>query len=203
MNGATNPVQGAGTGTLIDFVAARRGVRERSANTVEPFEAQPTDLPHASTESRKQDPAALERAQIEAEAEFVRLIQSTDDEAFEAGVENELSLGIERMIQQYGPQGVYAIGSLYLSGTMSPTMLAEALPWLGQVEDDTTHEPIYWFLVYCLRDGHPWVRSSAALGLASMEDSRAAPYLRREARTESIRLLQSRLQKVADELASL
>lgn len=202
MNGAAPAGwQSSESGTPIDFVAARRRFRERSAGTAVAFKA-PVEAPPTSTTLPKQDRLALMRARVEAERELGQLLQLFDDQPLEDSVEVEFSRGLERVTQQYGAESVYALGEMYLSGAVGPIVLSEVLPWLGRVEDSTTHEPRFWFLAYCLRDDHPWVRSRAALGLASMKDSRAIPYLRREAATEQIRLLQARLTKVADELAS-
>lgn len=202
MNGAASVAgQSLEPGTPIDLAVARRRFRERSAGTAVAFET-PVQATPTSTALPRQDPIALKRARVEAERELGQLLHLVDDQALEDSVEVELSSGLESVTQQYGAESVYALGEMYLSGAVTPTVLSEVLPWLGRIEDSITHEPRFWFLTYCLRDEHPWVRSRAALGLASMKDRRAVPYLRREAETEVIRLLQARLAKVADELAS-
>lgn len=146
--------------------------------------------------------ATTQHESLEAELELRRTLNSVPDELFEDGVENELSRAIPRLVARFGAAAVEAIARLYLGRMVPRDIMSEVLRWLGRVEDEATCEARFWFLIYCLRDDSPAVRSAAALGLASLEDVRAVPYLRREAGAESIGLLRCRLEKVANELGA-
>lgn len=203
MNGAAATTERPEVSKIIDFEAARRA-RASSAATAERLAALPLGL-NASTgasTSPIDEEVARQGASTEAELDLTRLVHSIEEQAFEDGVENDLSRGVERLIKRYGTATIDALSRLYFSGVVSPAILSEGLLWLGQIEDDESYESRFCFLVYCLRDDEPAVRSSAALGLAFLEDPRAVPYLRREARVERIDLLRSRLEKVADELSA-
>ena len=123
---------------------------------------------------------------------------------FEDGVHNELSRAIQPLLQQYGQLTVDALSDLYITRLIGPAMISEVLPWLGRTEvrDSLDRNSRFWFLVYSLRDSNASVRGEAALGLASLDDKRAIPYLQQAAASESIQLLRRRLRKAADELLS-
>jgi hypothetical protein len=139
---------------------------------------------------------------LEAELELRRTLNLVDDEVFEDGVENEVSRAIPLLVACFGSAAVEATARLYLDHIMTPGIISEVLRWLGRVEHAASHETRFWFLIYCLRDDDPRVRSAAALGLASLEDDRAAKYLQRQAQVEPVDLLRSRLEKLANELTT-
>ena len=196
-------VTGPGS-NVIELRTVRRR-RQSSARTAAPFASTPTPLapqPRSSTASMEPRATTTQWQSLEAELELVRALNLVHDEIFEDGVENELCAAIPRLIGRFGPAAVEATARLYLEEAMAVDVLAEVLRWLGRVEHEPSRDARFWFLIYCLRDDSPAVRSAAALGLASLEDTRAVPYLRRQAHTEPIDLLGRRLEKVANELAS-
>jgi hypothetical protein len=160
----------------------------------------PSTLPQSTSAAK---PAVPDFLPTLLQAEIQRIARLSDDEAFEDGVETELSRGASYLLERYGAHAARAMSDLYLAGLLKPVILSELLPWLGRADetDSIDHETRFWLLVYSLRDSHPFVRSGAALGLAALGDRRAVPYLRREAQTESIGLLRDRLISVADELS--
>lgn len=146
--------------------------------------------------------ATTQRESLEADLELRRTLNSVPDELFEDGVENELSRAIPRLIARFGDAAVQAVARLYLARMVPHDIMSEVLRWLGRVEDEASCDARFWFLIYCLQDDNLTVRSAAALGLASLEDVRAVPYLRREAGAEPTGLLRCRLEKVANELGA-
>ena len=199
---APAPEASTATPKLIDFEAFRRS-RESSARTAEPFESIATlrrPEPGSSTATTERRTTTTQRQSLEAELELRRALNLVQDDVFEDGVENEVSRAVPRLVACFGSAAVEATARLYLDRLLAPDIMSEVLRWLGHVEDEASSEACFWFLIYCLRDSDPRVRSAAALGLASLEDARAVPYLQREAQVERIGLLRSRLEKVADEL---
>ena len=138
------------------------------------------------------------------QATIQKIAARAKNEFFEDGVDNELSRAIEPLLHDYGSIVIDALSELYHTRLLNAEMASEILPWLGraEVKDSLDHQVRFWFLVYSLRDDHAAIRSGAALGLASLEDPRAALYLRRQAELETIELLRSRLIKAAEQLSS-
>ena len=138
------------------------------------------------------------------QSDIQRTAAHVQHEVFEDGIDNELSRTIQRLLRDYGAAVIYALSDLYLARLLDSELFSEILPWLGRTEsrDRIDHEARFWSLAYSLRDADPSIRSSAALGLASLEDVRAAPLLRRQAESENIELLRRRLAKAADELSA-
>jgi hypothetical protein len=135
-----------------------------------------------------------------ARLEIHRLVRLVGDEVFEDGIENTLSRGIEHLIDEFGNYLIDALSLEHLTKDLPADVISEALLTLGHVDHGATHATRLWFLVFCLRDANPAVRAAASLGLSSLEDPRAAPYLERAADSEQIPLLKATIQKVANEL---
>ncbi len=150
-------------------------------------------LGQMSSEVRKEATLELQR----------QAISWGSGEAFEDGMENEVSQTVDFMIQYYSTAAVDALRDLYFSGQLRPVYFAEALLWLGQIEDPFSHDARFSFLLTCLLEKDLRVRSAAAIALASLEDERAAASIAREARTEENPLLRRRLEKVAAVLGSI
>jgi len=199
---ATSDTLTAVTSNVVDFQTAVRR-RQLSATTAEVFESIPTVLRSGSTSSTAVPQlgiAAAERQLLEAERELHRMVNLAGDEVFEDGVENQVSRTVPSLVARFGSAAVDATARLYLDGLLPTDITCEVLRWLGRVDHDASQETRFWFLIYCLRDGDPHVRSASALGLASLEDGRAVKYLRRQRLAEPVGLLRSRLENVANEL---
>jgi len=186
---------------VVEFPSAVR--RVLSSRTAGLFETIPDALksePSSSTAVPQLGIAAAERQLLEAERELQRMANLAGDEVFEDGVENEVSRAIPPLVARFGSAAIEAVARLYLGHAIAGDVVSEVLRWIGAADHEASRDSRFWFLVYCLRDGDSRVRSAAALGLASLEDARAVPYLRREAQVEGVGLLRSRLEKVANEL---
>lgn len=165
------------------------------------FDSVPTAPEPSSTSLPSPSHGQARQALHEAELEVARLARNAQSEIFEDGIDNEVSASIEALIARFGSSLVDAISAQYLFGQLPRNVMAECLRWLGRVDHPLSRNSRFWFLVYCLRDDDSTVRSASALGLASLEEVRAVPYLNRAAESEPIDLLKARIGKVADELA--
>ena len=186
---------------VVEFSSAVR--RVLSGRTAGLFETIPDALksePSSSTAVPQFGIAAAERQLLEAERELQRMANLAGDEVFEDGVENEVSRTVPTLVARFGSAAVDATARLYLDGLLPTGITCEVLRWLGRVEHDASQETRFWFLIYCLRDGDPRVRSASALALASLEDHHAVKYLRRQRLAEPVGLLRARFEKVANEL---
>jgi len=138
----------------------------------------------------------------DAQEALLRVFRLSEPESFEPGMENEISSHMESLVRRHGEGLVQALQLLYLTRSVDPSILGEALVWLGRAEDSSTRDARFWLLVWCLYRGEPSVRSSAALGLEGLNDDRAAFYLNQRARVEPFKLLRARLERAASELTS-
>jgi hypothetical protein len=138
----------------------------------------------------------------DAQDALLRVFRLSEPESFEPGMENEISNHMESLVQRYGDRLIQALQFLYLTRSADISILGEALVWLGRSQDSSTRDARFWFLVWCLYRSEPSVRSSAALGLEALNDTRAAFYLNQRARVEPFKLLRARLERAASELTS-
>lgn len=98
-------------------------------------------------------------------------------EEFEHGMENAFSRGLERRIGESGPAAVEVFTHLITRELVSTAVAAEALKTLGSSDDLGTYDYRRWLLERSLRCSQAIVRDAAALGIASLDDPHAIPFL--------------------------
>lgn len=121
---------------------------------------------------------------------------------FEDGVDNEFAAGIRELVTCFGPSAVEAISRAHADGLLTPGAMAEALIWLGRMESPPTLEVRFYTMIHALRDQSPQVRQGAVLGISSIEDTRAVPYLAHAAENETLGDLKRWILQAAKELSS-
>ena len=181
---------------IVDFVEAKQRLRAHTSATAGGAIQLPLAL--SSTADTQNRNRVEQNAAAELELQLVAA--SAVAEHFEDGVENSVSRAIETAVFAYGSSAVEALGKLHAAGAFAPEVLGEALLWLGRLRHPDSRRSRFWFLTYALRDLDPSIKSSAALGLASLQNADAAPYLQREAEATDIPMLRTRLRKLAEEL---
>ena len=83
-----------------------------------------------------------------------------------------------RLIGEYGEKVVIELAFLILHDQVNAEIVAEALRWLGHMEDMRSYQRRLWLLERSLFTTSARLRDGAALGLASLDDPHAAQYLR-------------------------
>lgn len=136
----------------------------------------------------------------EAELRFESLFRSARESHFEDGMESEFSRYLISLVQAYGPVSKDILARLIEDRTISPEVLSEALRWLGRMEGESTYEARLWLLEKGLNSPDATVRDGAALGLASMDDPRAIPYLEAAIQAEKLTDLRHDMEEVLDQL---
>ena len=124
-------------------------------------------------------------------------------EPFEDGIDNEVSRDIEWLVMHYKTAAIDALRDSIDAHEIRPHIVSEVLLWLGQIDDPYTRESRFYLLLSCLKDEESWIRSSAAVALASIEDYRAAGSMARQAAREENAMLRARLESIALELEQL
>jgi len=143
--------------------------------------------------------AELQRAS-DLDRRIARLFGSVGEQSFEEGIETEFSRELERVVRAYGDNAVVAVGQRIAGGTVKPEAAAEALRWLGQMDSPITYRQRLDLLERSLSAPSAWIRDGASLGLASLDDPDAMPYLERAIEREQIPELREDLQRVLSQL---
>jgi hypothetical protein len=142
-------------------------------------------------------PTPIEPLVSHCNAETMTAVQTAfagaDPEMFEEGYENDFSRQIVALVNQCGTQAVSAIQQCVAAPDVNPDVVAEALRWLGHIEDAATSDARRLVLESCLSHPSTSVRYAAILGLGYLEDRRSLPALRRAVDGEKSRALVSDL----------
>jgi hypothetical protein len=129
-----------------------------------------------------------------------RMFSIARDEEFEDGVETQFSINLNRAVQMAGQMSIEVITDLILTGKVNIEVGAEALRWIGRINDPATYESRQWLLERCLFSRFPRIRDGAALGLSSMDDPHSTKYLRFAVGREEIDELRKDLEQVLQDL---
>ena len=98
-------------------------------------------------------------------------------EEFEHGMESAFSRELELRIGESGLAAIEVIAHLITRELVSTAVAAEALKTLGSFDDPGTYNYRRWLLERSLRCSQAIVRDAAALGIASLDDQHAVPFL--------------------------
>jgi len=131
------------------------------------------------------------------------LFQACANEDFEDGMESEFISELISSVRIHGTKVVEAISRIILEQTVKPLVAFETLRWLGRVSHPESYRPRLFLLETCLDSSSRLMRDGAALGLASMKDTRAIPYLREAVAREKIQDLQKDMEAVLFRLVKL
>ena len=126
------------------------------------------------------------------------IFKKAESDLFETGIISEFSRNLEEIIKIYGVPAIDVLGDLIYSTTNEVTV--EALQALGRLHHNPTYESRLWILERCLTNSDPKTRDAAGLGLASMNDPRALPYVKRAVEKEPINSLRDDLGLVLNQL---
>jgi hypothetical protein len=130
------------------------------------------------------------------------LFSRCTDENFEAGMESPFSHELEELVKSYGAAPLRESARLIDEEKLGANVLAEALRWLGLMDDRNTEDERLQLLTRCLRHQSPIVRDSATLGLTYMEDPRAIAPITEAIRTETVSELREDMVAALAELTS-
>jgi len=131
------------------------------------------------------------------------LFRAYAHEDFEDGTESEFINELSSYVLKYGTIAVEVIASIVLKFDIKPQVTFEALRWLGSITHSESYRSRLFLLERSLRNPSRWVRDGAALGLVSMKDVHAVPYIRDAIDREQIQDLRKDLQDVLNRLEHL
>lgn len=150
----------------------------------------------------EQSPSAIRQR------ELMRYVENTVDHLFETagelyfedGMETDFSRGLASLVKKYGNLAVGEISYLITYDRVDEEIASEALSCLARIDDASTYGWRLWLFEKNLSSKSPMVRDAAALGLVSMDDAHAIPYIRRAIDQETIPELRRDLQGALKEL---
>ena len=167
----------------------------------------------ASTQPVKALKASQRRKPVGASTEFYEpsdalyskteaIFWTAKGEIFEDGMESAFSRKLSYFVKRYSEDALEAITCLIVHEKVDPEIAGEALRWLGRVDHAESYEYRRWLLERSLSLSSTRVRDGAILGLASMDDRRAIPYLKIAIKKEQCSELKADMESVLEQLES-
>jgi len=132
--------------------------------------------------------------------EITILFEAAKEQDFEDGMESEFSKGLISLIKKYGNAVMEVISDLIIHEGVNAAVASEALRWLGRMDHPTSYYFRLWLLERSLRCSSAMVRDGAALGIASLDDTHAIPYLKQAILRENYAELREDMEQVLVQL---
>jgi hypothetical protein len=119
---------------------------------------------------------------------------------FEDGMNNSFFDDLTMLFTTYGRRATNAMAYVIATNNADHRVIGEGLRWLGQIEHPGSYRSRLLLLERSLLSHSKWIRDGASLGLASMRDKHALPYLHKAIDSEKIPELKKDLELVLDAL---
>jgi HEAT repeat protein len=116
---------------------------------------------------------------------------------------SELSNNLAYSLQKYGIDVVDLLIFLITCENIKAEMAAEILRWLGRTDHPEIYRERLWLLERSLKCSSATVRDAGVLGLASLDDPHAIPYLKRAIKKEKNLELRQHMERVLAQLERL
>jgi hypothetical protein len=136
-------------------------------------------------------------------AEMHNSSEATKEEDFEDGMESEFSKHLVSLVQKYGSATVELLIFLIACEYMNAEVAAKTLRCLGRTDHPETYRERLWLLERSLKCSSATVRDAGVLGLASLDDPHAIPYLKRAIKKEKNLELRQHMERVLAQLERL
>ena len=146
----------------------------------------------AKTDAREDSPRIIQL--------ITEIYALAEEEAFEDGVETDFSKSLTRLIRSGGNTVLSGLATVILEKSTDEEASAEALRWIGLMDDTQTHERRLWLLQKCLLSPSPKIRDGALLGISYMDDPKAVDSLKPAIEREPIETLRVALETVLEQL---
>ena len=176
-------------------VASTYGVRQCFLEQSSATQIAAGTFTESSTQLRKVTP--------EIQAKLDAMLDAARRDVIEDGMYNAINERLPDLIARDFSAVIPAIMSVIEAGRTAPVIAAEVLKELGRLRDSASHTNRLWVLERALGLSSSFVRDGAGLGLATLADARALPYLRRAIENEPDSQTKADLQLVVDELNEL
>ncbi len=142
------------------------------------------------------EPSANEAVRRESDSMFARALS----EDLQDGVETEFSESLNDLVKMHGESAIDAIGRTIASARFSALVCAEALKYLGEIDDDVARSSRLELLAQSLQNSSPAIRDGASVGIALLDDPIAIEPLKSAIEAESCLALKEDMSLVLQQL---
>jgi len=125
------------------------------------------------------------------------------EQVFEDGIESDFSRQLASLVAGQGATVIEAVAEAILSENVSRETAAEAVRWMGLIDDSRTYEMRVQLLIRGLESPAARVRDAAALGLSFLDAEEAIPSLEQAIAREPHSELRQDMGQVLEELKGL
>lgn len=115
---------------------------------------------------------------------ITRAFDAANNETFYDGFDSYFSETISRFILAFGVQAIVIIEEILESNPSASETVEETLRQLGKIVDPHTHAARLALLLRAIGDRNPRIRDAASIGIASLDDPVAIPFLHHAIKTE-------------------
>jgi hypothetical protein len=143
---------------------------------------------------------ALPLAEPNVRDEIVELFKSAIDEVFDNDTESDFVRGLRSIILRHGEGAIDALAGIVFFPRINEGLAAESFEVLGRMDDPITRNRRLWTLESGLFSNSARIRDAAGLGLASLDDPHAIPYVRKAINEERFDELREDLEQVLKQL---
>lgn len=129
-----------------------------------------------------------------------RLFHGANYEVFEDGMDSDFSNSLNRIIRDYGVVAIGALEEMMYTDGVNPEVAAEALVWVGRMDDERTRRARLSLLEGALESSNICIRDAASIGIGAMDDPAAIDSLRNAISRERCGLLRQNLEDTLEQL---
>jgi HEAT repeats len=147
-------------------------------------------------------PSALQTLTDEIKQQFEKLFAAGKGEFFHDGMESEFSRALLSLVDRYRDVAVEILADLIMGENVNPAVASEALRWIGQIDDLSSHLSRRRLLEQALTSPSAWIRDGAVLGLASMDDPESIHAIKQAFDREQVKELRHEMEQVWMQLQS-
>ncbi len=188
----TGPIESLSGTEWYDTLNGTAAVSELRQPTRQPDNAtglhQPMLRAGSSTELPENDDALYDQ--------LATMLSKAEDEYFEDGIESDLARDVSMLIESFDTAAVMELAYRIFHEKVSEEVAAEALRTLGEIEQSSSSYFRLRLLEESLAHASPMVRDGAVLGLESLDNPHAIPYLEQAIRRERYVDLRSYMEEV-------
>ena len=128
------------------------------------------------------------------------LLRIGEEQAFEEGINDPFTQELEWLVGHYASQVLQPLAQRLAAESIDPVVAAHIFRLLGRIDASATRAERRQILVQGLFSRSARVRDGAALGLATLDDPAAIPYLRTAVDRERVAEVRADLEQVRERL---
>ena len=128
------------------------------------------------------------------------MLHKANYEIFEDGMESGFSDSLNRIIKSHGIAAINTLERMMYADSVNPQTAAEALIWVGRMEDGDTQQVRLAMLEHALESRNACIRDAASIGIGAMDDPAAMDSLQKAINREQCCLLRQNLKDTLEQL---